>query len=213
MNRLLFLALIFPLISLGQKSKIEKKKDFQLIQPKLTTGIGFCIPEFYNLGYEASINYFAFSNKWVRIGPSFQLNNFYVAEKEWFKTNNTTSEKMSELGLNALFNVQFTPFKKSTFFIGLAPYIGYRMLNNRGSVKNQKVDLDLKWNYFIHLLDYGTRYTLGGFVDKKQRFGLEASLQVSNRGLFDKDPTTTFFNIGKPDYKSYIFLGLTYRIK
>ncbi|MBP6732087.1 MAG: hypothetical protein KA149_08510 [Chitinophagales bacterium] len=205
----LLILMLMPAMLLAQKPI----KTFEKITPKFTAQAGFCIPEFYNLGYELNANYYPVSKKWVRLGPAVQLNNFYIVEKEWFPSNNVAKGRQSELRLNALFNVEFIPFKKSSFYVGLAPYIGYQMLNNRGRVTNEKIDLDVKWNYTINTFDYGTRFKLGGFFGKQQRYGLETDLQMSNRGLTDKNPLTKFFNVGLPSYKAYVALNFVYRIK
>ncbi len=188
-------------------------KTFEKINPKWTVQAGFCIPEFYNLGYELNANYYPFSNKWVRLGPSVQLNNFYIVEKEWFPSNNIQKARSSEFRLNALLNIEVVPFKKSSFYVGFAPYIGYQMLNNKGNIKNAKEGIDLDWNYTINTFDFGTRYKLGGFLGKKQQYGLEAALQMSNRGIADDNPLSKFFNVGLPTYKAYVSLGFVYRIK
>ncbi|MBK7149985.1 MAG: hypothetical protein IPH78_14550 [Bacteroidetes bacterium] len=203
------LMLIFcPVLLMAQKPV----KTFEKINPKLTVQAGFCIPEFYNLGYELNANYYPYSKNWVRLGPAVQLNNFYVVQKEWFKTNNTEKATSAEVRFNALFNVEFIPFKKNSFYVGVAPYIGYQVLNNRGTVKNEQSDIDLDWNYTIHTYDFGTRYKLGGYLDKKQRYGLESTLQVSNRGIADSNPLSKFFNVGLPTFKSYVAINFVYRI-
>jgi hypothetical protein len=200
--------IFFPAMLMAQKPV----KTFEKINPKLTVQAGFCIPEFYNLGYELNANYYPLSKNWVRIGPAIQLNNFYIVQKEWFPSNNVEKATSAELRLNAMVNVEFVPFKKSSFYIGFAPYIGYQMLNNKGNIKNAKEDIDLDWNYTINTFDFGTRYKLGGFFGKKQRYGLETALQISNRGIADKNPLSKFFNIGLPSYKAYVSLNFVYRI-
>ncbi len=208
MKNLLFI-ICFPVVLIAQKPS----KTFEKINPKLAVQAGFCIPEFYNLGYELNANYYPFSNKWVRLGPSVQLNNFYIVEKEWFPSNNIQKARSSEFRLNALFNLEFIPFKKSSFYIGFAPYIGYQVLNNRGNIRNAKEVIDLNWNYTINTFDFGTRYKLGGFFGKKQQYGLETAVQMSNRGIADDNPLSKFFNVGLPTYKAYVSLGFVYRIK
>ena len=201
--------IFFPVLLMAQKPA----KTFEKINPKWTVQAGFCIPEFYNLGYELNASYYPVSKSWVRLGPAVQLNNFYIVQKEWFPTNNKEKATSAELRLNALFNVEIIPFKKNSFYVGVAPYIGYQGLNNRGNVKNEKEALDLTWNYYIHTFDFGTRYKLGGFFGKKQQYGLETALQMSNRGIADKNPLTKFFNIGLPTYKAYVSISFVYRIK
>jgi len=208
MKNLLFI-ICFPVVLIAQKPS----KTFEKINTKWAVQAGFCIPEFYNLGYELNANYYPFSNKWVRLGPSVQLNNFYIVEKEWFPSNNIQKARSSEFRLNALFNLEFIPFKKSSFYIGFAPYIGYQVLNNRGNIRNAKEGIDLNWNYTINTFDFGTRYKLGGFFGKKQQYGLETAVQMSNRGIADDNPLSKFFNVGLPTYKAYVSLGFVYRIK
>lgn len=201
--------IFFPIVLVAQKPS----KIFEKVNPKYTIQAGFCIPEFYNLGYEINANYYPISKSWVRIGPSFQLNNFYIVQKDWFPNNNTQKEVSSEFRLNALFNIEFIPFKKNTFYIGIAPYLGFQTLNNRGNLQNTKENIDIKWNYTINTFDYGTRYKLGGFIGKQQKYGVETALHFSNRGLFDKNPLSKFFNVGLPTYKAYVSLAFVYRIK
>lgn len=200
--------IFFPALLMAQKPT----KTFEKVNPKVTVQAGFCIPEFYNLGYEVNANYYPLSKNWVRIGPAVQLNNFYIVQKEWFPSNNVEKATSAELRLNAMVNVEFIPFKKSSFYIGFAPYLGYQMLNNKGNIKNAKEDIDLDWNYTINTFDFGTRYKLGGFFGKKQRYGLETALQMSNRGIADKNPLSKFFNVGLPSYKAYVSLSFVYRI-
>jgi hypothetical protein len=188
-------------------------KTFEKINPKWTVQAGFCIPEFYNLGYELNANYYPYSKSWVRLGPSLQINNFYLVPAKFFETNNTEKSTSAEFRANALFNVEFIPFKKNSFYIGFAPYIGYQVLNNKGNIKNAKEEIDLDWNYTISTFDFGTKYKLGGFFGKKQQYGLEAALQMSNRGIADDNPLSKFFNVGLPTYKAYVSLGFVYRIK
>lgn len=206
MIRLLILLLI-PAMAAAQK---PTEQPIKKINPKLTVEGGFCIPEFYNLGYEVNANYYPYSKNWLRLGPALQMNNFYVVQKEWFTTNNTEKSTSAEVRFNALFNVEFIPFKKNSFYVGLAPYIGFQTLSNRGRVSNPAIDLDVKWNYSINTFDYGTRFKLGGFLGKKKRCGLETVLQMSNRGIADKNPLTKFFNIGMPTYKSYVAINFVY---
>ncbi len=204
------LILIFlPVLLMAQKPV----KTFEKINPKWTVQAGFCIPEFYNLGYELTANYYPYSKNRVRLGPAVQMNNFYIVQKEWFKTNNKEKSTSAEVRFNALFNVEFIPFKKSSFYVGIAPYVGYQVLNNRGNLKNGEEGMDLNWNYTIHSFDFGTRYKLGGFFGKKQQYGLETALQMSNRGIGDKNPLSKFFNIGMPTYKAYVSINFVYRIR
>jgi hypothetical protein len=207
MKRLLFLLLI-PAAVAAQKPAEQIKK----INPKLTAQAGFCIPEFYNLGYELNANYYPFSKNWVRLGPAIQMNNFYVVQKEWFKTNNQEKSTSAELRFNALFNVEFIPFKKNSFYVGLAPYIGFQTLSNKGRLTNEAIDMDVKWKYTINTFDYGTRVKLGGYLGKKKRCGIETVLQMSNRGIGNKNPLSKFFNVGLPTYKSYVALNFVYII-
>jgi hypothetical protein len=200
--------IFFPVLLMAQKPV----KTFEKIKPKLTVQAGFCIPEFYNLGYELNASYYPVSKSWVRLGPAVQLNNFYIVQKKWFPSNNIEKATSAELRLNALFNVEFIPFKKTSFYVGFAPYLGYQMLNNRGNVKNAKEGMDLNWNYTINTFDFGTRYKLGGFFGKKQKYGLETALQMSNRGIADKNPLSKFFNVGLPSYKAYVSINFVYRI-
>jgi len=198
------------MVLLAQKTE----KNFEKINPKWSVQAGFCIPEFYNLGYELQANYYPYSKSWVRLGPSVQMNNFYVVYKNWFGGNNVEKSLSSELRFNALFNLEFIPFKKNTFYIGFAPYIGYQWLNNHGTVYNTENDFDLKWKYNIHTVDFGTRYKLGGYFGKQQRYGLESVFQMSNRGIADKSTITGFFSdIGLPTYKAYIGVNFLYRIR
>ncbi len=205
------LLIFFPVFLMAQKP-VKTIKTFEKINPKVTIQAGFCIPEFYNLGYELNANYYPYSKNWVRLGPSVQMNNFYIVQKEWFTSNNVEKATSAEVRFNALFNVEFMPFRKSSFYVGFAPYIGYQVLNNRGTVKNEKADINLDWNYTIHTFDFGTRCKLGGFFGKKQRYGLETALEMSNRGIADKNPLSKFFNIGLPTYKAYVSFNFVYRI-
>lgn len=209
MRILMIVGLFLPTLLLAQKPK----KVFEKINPKLTVQGGFCVPEFYNLGYELNANYYPYSKNWFRVGPALQLNNFYVVNKNWFNSNNQEKSTSAEVRLNALVNIEFIPFKKSSFYIGLAPYLGYQWLGNSGQLQNGTNNLDLRWNYSINTFDFGTRYKLGGFFGKKQRYGAEAVLQMSNRGIADKNPLSKFFNIGLPTYKAYVALNFVYRIK
>jgi hypothetical protein len=207
--------IFFPVLLMAQKPEkaVKPARVFEKINPKITVQAGFCLPEVFNLGYELQANYYPYSKKWVRLGPSVQMNNFYVVYKNWFNSNNKEKSLSSELRFNALFNVEFIPFKKSSFYVGVAPYIGYQWLNNHGTLQNPTNDLDLKWNYNIHTFDFGTRYKLGGFFGEKQRYGLESVFQMSNRGIADKSPITSFFtDIGLPTYKAYIGFNFVYRI-
>lgn len=187
-------------------------KSFELIHPRLSGQLGFCIPEFYNLGFDVNMNYYAFKNKWLRLGPGAQINNFYVVNNNWFNSNNTEKTTSSELRFNALCNIDFIPFKNSSFYIGFAPYFGYQWLNNNGNLRNDLSGINIDWNYNIHSIDVGTRYKLGGYFGKNQRYGLEVALQISNRGVLDDNPLTSFFNFGMPTYKSYISFAFLYRI-
>ena len=207
--RIFILFALLPVLSMAQKPE----RTFDKINPKVTVQGGFCIPEFYNLGYELNANYYPFSKNWLRIGPSVQLNNFYIVNKNWFNSNNKEKSTSAELRLNVIGNIEFIPFKKSSFYIGVAPYIGFQWLNNKGSLQNETSDLNLKWNYSIYTFDFGTRYKLGGFFGKKQQYGLETALQMSNRGIADKNPLSKFFNIGLPSYKAYVSISFVYRIK
>ncbi len=201
--------ILFSLALMAQKPV----KTFEKINPKWTVQVGFCLPEFYNLGDELNGNYYPLSKNWVRLGPAVQFNNFYIVQKEWFPSNNVEKSTSAEVRLNALFNVEFIPFKKSSFYVGLAPYLGYQVLNNRGTLKNTKEQMDLAWNYPFSTFDFGTRYKLGGFFGKKQQYGMETALQMSNRGIADSNPLSKFFNVGLPGYKAYVSVSFVYRIK
>lgn len=207
----LFALLLMPSLLMAQK-KDKPAKSFELIQPKVSVQAGFGIPEFYNLGYELNANYYPYKKSWLRLGPAIQVNNFYIVNKEWFVTNNVEKSLSSEFRANALFNIDFIPLKKSSFYIGIAPYIGYQVLNNKGRVQNEAIEMDVKWNYTIHSFDYGLRYKLGGYFGKKQRYGMEGAMQMSTRGISDKNTLTKFFNVGMPTYKTYIAISFVYRI-
>lgn len=207
--RLIVILMLLPAVILAQKPA----KTFEKINPKVTVQGAFCIPEFYNLGYEINANYYPYSKKWIRIGPAVQLNNFYIVNKNWFNSNNDEKSLSAELRFNVLGNIEFIPFKKSTFYIGAAPYIGYQWLSNKGELRNNTSNLNLSWNYNIHTFDFGSRVKLGGFIGKKQQYGLEAAMQMSNRGIADKNPLSKFFNIGLPSYKAYVSIGFVYRVK
>lgn len=208
MKQLILAIFFLPMFIMAQKSDDTLVK----INPKLTVQGGFCIPEFYNLGYEANLNYYPYGKSWLRLGPAFQMNNFYVVNNNWFNSNNKEQSISSELRFNVLFNVEFIPFKKSTFYVGIAPYIGYQWLNNNGSLQNATSALDIRWNYDIHTFDFGSRYKLGGYFGKKQRYGMEGALQISHRGIADENTLSNFFNFGMPTYKTYIAISFVYRI-
>jgi hypothetical protein len=204
----ILLLLFLPALLVAQK----KEKEFTKVLPKVSVQAGFGIPEFYNLGYELQANYFPYSTKWVRLGPALQFNNFYIVNKEWNKNNNIEKSVSAEVRGNVLFNIEVMPAKKSSFYIGFAPYIGYQWLTNRGTLINEAANMDLSWKYNIHTFDYGTRYSLGGYFGKQQRYGMQGVLQMSNRGIGDSNPLTKFFNIGLPTYKAYVGLNFVYRI-
>ncbi|MFN8278219.1 MAG: hypothetical protein U0T84_12110 [Chitinophagales bacterium] len=207
--RQLFFLLLLPALLPAQTPKTVTEKP----RPKWVVQAGFCLPEFYNLGYEINGSYFPLSKKHIRIGPSLQFNNFYIVQKNWFNSNNIEKATSAEVRLNALLNVEIIPFKKNTFYLGVAPYVGYQMLNNRGTVKNEVNQINLKWNYLLQNYDFGLRVKLGGYVDKQKRFGLESAFQFSARGAADDNPDTKIFNIGLPSYKAYVSVGATYRIQ
>ena len=190
-----------------------QKADSTKRNPTWTIEAGFNLPELYNYGFEVNIGYYPFKRSWIRIGPSMQAMYFFTPNKDWFPTNNKTTALISEVYLNLIGNVEFTPSKKKSFFIGMAPYLGYEMINNKGTVKNDAIQLDLKYNYTVHIFDFGMRYKLGGYIGKKQKNGLQVQFQSSLRGLTDKDPRTKAVNIGLPNFKTFVGVTYIYKIK
>jgi hypothetical protein len=190
------------------------QQDSTKVNPKLTVKLGWNIPELYNQGFELSANYFFLRKSWVRIGPGFQAMYFFTPYKEWFPTTNEENSLISEGHVNLIMNIEFIPAKRNTFYIGVSPFVGYQLINNKGSIKNpDRGDLDLEWNYTVHRLQWGPRIELGGYVGKKKRFGLEGHFQFSLDGITDEDPRSKALNIGLQDYKAFIGLSAIYRIR
>ncbi len=190
----------------------KKEKSLEKVTPKVTVQAGFAIPELYNLGYELQANYYPYSKALVRFGPALQFNNFYIINKSWSNNNNKEKAVSAEVRGNLLFNVEVMPLKNNSFYIGFAPYVGYQWLTNRGTLKNEAAAMDLKWKYDIKGYDFGTRYKVGGFFGKAQRYGLEGTFQMSHRGIADDNPLSKFFNLAMPTYKAYVGVNFVYRI-
>ncbi|MCF8464996.1 MAG: PorT family protein [Flavobacteriales bacterium] len=190
------------------------QQDSTKVNPKLTAKVGWNLPEIYNQGFELNVNYFLLRKSWVRIGPGVQLMYFFTPYKEWFPTSNVEKSLISEGHFNLIMNIEFIPAKRNTFYIGISPFVGYQLINNKGSVTNtERGDFDLEWNYNVHRLQWGPRIELGGYLGKKKRFGLEGHFQFSLDGITDNDPRSKALNIGLQDYKSFIGLSAIYRIK
>jgi len=201
------------LCALSFRSNAQQSDSLKSKQPVWTAELSYNLPEFYNHGFGLHAGYYPVRNSWLRFGPGIQANYFFTPYKQWFISNNKEKSLISELHLNLLANLEFVPFRKNSFFIGIAPYIGYEWINNKGRVSNELNGFDLKYNYNVHLFDWGTRFKLGGYIGKKQKYGLAGHFQMSNRGIADDDPRTGFVNIGLSDYKAFVGLTFIYRIK
>lgn len=212
LTRLLILFILLLSFS-TTKAFVNTKDSFKLIPPKFKVGFSFNIPEFYNYGFEINGTYYHLSKRHIRIGTELQTMYFFAPYKNWFNIKNKEKSLSSEWYLNALVNVEVIPFRKNTFFIGIAPYIGYQFMHQKGSSKFEPLQIDVSWNEKVNQFDWGLRYQLGGYIDRKQRFGLIASFQMSARGIADNDPRTKFVNIGMIDYKTFVGIGFCYRIK
>jgi hypothetical protein len=190
------------------------QQDSTKVNPQLTAKFGWNLPEIYNQGFEISANYFFLRKSWIRIGPGVQAMYFFTPYKNWDSNSNTEKSLISEGHVNLVANIEFIPFKKNTFYIGASPFVGYQVINNKGTVKNETYgNFDLNWNYTVHRIQWGPRFELGGYLGKKKCFGLEGHFQFSMDGLTDTDPRTKGFNLGLQDYKSFIGLSAIYRIR
>ncbi len=191
-----------------------QKADTTYRHPVWTIEAGYNLPEFYNQGFEVNAGYYPYHNKWLRIGPSVQTAFFFVPNKQWFPQNrNTDKATFVESRINLLVNFEFLPAKKNTFFIGIAPYIGYFNVLNKGRVINRNIDLDVSYQYTYNAFDWGLRTKLGGYMGRKKLFGLQGQFQFSMAGIADDDPRSKLFNVGVVDYKSFVGLTFMYKIK
>jgi hypothetical protein len=202
------------LLSLCTISAFAQQNDSTKVNPRLTVKLGWNMPEIYNQGFEVSANYYPFQKSWVRIGPAVQAMYFFQPYKNWDRNSNTEKSLISEGHINLMANIEFIPFKKNTFYVGVNPFVGYQVINNKGTVKNEEYgDFDLEWNYTVHRIQWGPRIELGGYLGKKKRFGLEGHFQFSMNGITDTDPRTKLFNLGMQDNKSFVGFSAIYRIK
>lgn len=178
-----------------------------------TIDVGFNIPELYNLGLEINSGYYVYTIDWFRVAPGVQISYFVNTKNDWFDNTDISKNYYGEYRLNIMANMEFLPFKRSSFFIGVVPYLGCQLIQNKGKLINHEAQLDFKYNYQYTSFDFGLRLKAGGFFGEKQRHGMHGYFQFSMRGIADRNPYTKFFNLGMSDYKSYIGLGYIYRIR
>lgn len=206
--------LLIAALGLFIQANAQTESEPPKVNPELTVKLGWNLPELYNQGFEVGANYYLLRKSWVRIGPGIQLMYFFTPHKEWFENTNEETSLISEGHFNLIANIEFVPAKRNTFYIGVSPFVGYQVINNKGSIKNElRGDFDLDFNYTVHRIQWGPRIELGGYLGKKKRFGLEGHFQFSMDGLTDEDPRTKAFNVGMQDYKSFFGLSAIYRIR
>ena len=204
--RRVFLLCIIAIFSLSIKAQ-------ERINPVWNISAGFNIAQLDNFGFEANAGYYPYCNQWFRVAPKLQVSYFFSPERKWLASDDKISGNLSEFRGNVLVAMEFSPSIKTSFYIGLAPYVGFQTFWNKGYIYNPNTPLDEHYDYSFTKYDFGARVELGGYVDKAQRHGLEGHLQFSLRPLLGENPHVHVLTISSMDYKSYIGLSYIYRIR
>lgn len=212
MNKIALFVLLFLLCTMPVRSSEPEPLVSSSPKHALFVKGGFDLAQLDDYGAEVMAVYQPYIIDWLRIGPALQFSYFICPERNWFKTDNVISGGVHEFRGNLMATFDFVPFASSTFYVGIAPYLGFQSFFNRGSIYNPSTPLDITYDYQFTTFDYGLRFELGGFLDKHAKHGLEGHVQFSTRGAFDESPLTDFFMLTSMDYKSYVGLSYIYRI-
>lgn len=183
------------------------------VNPVWSIAGGFNIAQLDNYGFECMAGYYPYSNQWFRIAPKLQVSYFFSPERKWLASDDKISGNLSEFRGNVLVAMEFSPSIKTSFYIGLAPYVGFQSFWNKGSIYNPGTPLDEHYDYSFTTYDFGLRVELGGYIGKSQRHGLEGHLQFSWRPLLGENPRVHLLTISSMDYKAYVGLSYIYRIQ
>jgi len=190
----------------------EVNNTFLHGNPQLSISAGFDLAQLDHYGFETRLNYYPYANSWFRVGPSAQLSYLFSPERKWFQSDDKLRGLLSAVHGNVLVNMEFTPFRSNSFYIGISPYVGFQSFVNTGWLTNENTPLHTEYDYRWTGYDFGLRAELGGFFGRKQQHGLEAHVQFTLRSLTGENPRVHVFTVGALDYLAYVGVSYIYSI-
>lgn len=172
--------------------KLELLTTYDFLNTSYGTNNGFIAKGKYNLYHSKHFSFYT----------GIMHQNSYINERKNKFTKHTRGYT-TDVGLYALTEIVYYPFKQRKFFMSIEPFVGATYLRSKGSLKIPAYGVSETYKNTYVYFNYGVSNSLG------YRFGkisVQLSLWSSLKGFWDKGR----FRPGDFDSRIFAALGVGY---